>query len=216
MRMSSFVVLTVALSAMQASAETRSAQLLADAPKLALAATPRLLDAALGAADVQETPAVAGIGFAEHFTKGAVIGMGSTVVGTLIGAGLGVLSNNLIVAALCVALPNLIIPPLLTALLTQLIGNWDQPGRFNLGWPFVGALVVNAALYVVTSFVIAVPWTNVAALLLYSLVDGVLMSGASVGLMHLTENKKLAAPTVASFVPGVSETVLVPVMKVNL
>lgn len=217
MRMHSLFALAVALLAAQAGAETRAAHLLGDAPRLALGAAPRLLDGALGAADVKETPAgLEGIGFAEHFTKGAAIGVGSTVLGALVGAGLGALSNNLIVSVLAVGLSNLFIPPILTVLLAQLVGNWDSPGRFGFWLPLAGAFVVNAALYLVTSFVLAVPWTNVAALLLYSLADGVLMSGASVGLMHLTQQPKVAPPTVTSFVPGVSETTLVPLVKVAL
>jgi len=41
-----------------------------------------------------------------------------------------------------------------------------------------------------------------------------LMSGASVGLMHLTEKKQPA--TVTSFIPGVTDTTLVPLVKVSL
>lgn len=218
MRMHSLLALAVALAAAHAGAEPRAAHLLGDAPRLALGVAPRLLDGALGAAEVKkETPAaLEGIGFAEHFTKGAAIGVGSTVVGALLGAGLGALSNHLIVSVLAVGLSNLFLPPLLTVLLAQLVGNWDSPGRFGFWLPLAGAFAVNAALYLVTSFVLAVPWTNVAALLLYSLADGVLMSGASVGLMHLTQKKKEAPATVTSFVPGVADTTLVPLVKVAL
>jgi hypothetical protein len=59
-----------------------------------------------------------------------------------------------------------------------------------------------------------VPWTNPAALLIYSRVDGLLMGGASVGIMHLTEKKQTT--TISSFVPGVTDTMLVPMVKVNL
>lgn len=214
MRIPPVLALGVALGAAAASAQPRSAQLLADAPRAALAPSPRLLDGASGAADVTAAQAEA-LSFGEHFTKATAVGMASTATGVLLGAGLGMLSNNLVVSALLVALSNLVIPPLVTVLVAQLLGNWVSPGRFRFGLPFAAAFTLNAALYVASSLLVAIPWTNVAALLLYSLVDGLVMSGASVGLMHLTAQRQ-AAPTVASFVPGVSDTCLVPLARVSL
>ena len=207
------VPLAFALFAANTQAETRSARLLTDAPKLMLGASPHLLDAALGAADVKET-AVAGIGFGEHFAKTAAVGMASSVTGVLIGAGLGSLSNNLIGAAIPILLSNLFLPPILTVLAAMLVGNWEQAGRFSFWLPLAGAFVVNAAAYVIASLLLVVPWTNPIALLLYSLVDGLLMSGATVGVMHLTEKKQTTIVT--SFVPGVGDTMLVPLVKVSL
>ena len=255
------------LCAITASAQTRSARLLTDAPTVLLGATPRLLDAALAATDAGPStalrtnstdsgpftpsevegpstslrpngpaacsfevmcgeaapllgmngavPAVAGIGFGEHFGKTAAIGMASSVTGVLIGAGLGMLSNNLIAAAIPVLLANLFLPPVVTVLMAMLIGNWDSPGRFSFWGPAAGAFVVNAAAYVIASLFLVVPWTSPIALLVYSLVDGVLMSGVSVGIMHLTEKKKAPA-TITSFVPGVSDTAFVALTRVNL
>lgn len=204
------------LCAITASAQTRSARLLTDAPTVLLGATPRLLDAALAATDVKDTavPAVAGIGLGEHFGKTAAVGMASSVTGVLIGAGLGMLSNNLIAAAIPVLLANLFLPPVITVLMAMLIGNWDSPGRFGFWGPAAGAFVVNAAAYVIASLFLVVPWTSPIALLVYSLVDGVLMSGVSVGIMHLTEKK--APATITSFVPGVSDTAFVALTRVNL
>lgn len=207
-----FLVL-LAVTAAAAQAETRSARLLSDAPKVLLGATPRLLDAALAATDVKETVAER-IGFGEHFAKTTAVGMASSVTGVLIGAGLGALSNNLIAAAIPVLLANLFLPPVVTVLVAMLIGNWDSPGRFSFWLPLAGAFAVNAAAYVIASLLFVVPWTNPAALLLYSLIDGLLMSGASVGLMHATEKK--TPVTVTSFVPGVTDTLMVPMVKVNL
>ena len=207
-----FLVL-LAVTAATAQAETRSARLLSDAPKVLLGATPRLLDAALAATDVKETVAER-IGFGEHFAKTTAVGMASSVTGVLIGAGLGALSNNLIAAAIPVLLANLFLPPVVTVLVAMLIGNWDSPGRFSFWLPLAGAFAVNAAAYVIASLLFVVPWTNPAALLLYSLIDGLLMSGASVGLMHATEKK--TPVTVTSFVPGVTDTLMVPMVKVNL
>jgi hypothetical protein len=207
------VPLAFALFAANTQAETRSARLLNDAPKMLLGASPRLLDAALGAAEVKET-AVAGIGFGEHFAKTAAVGMGASVTGVLLGAGLGSLSNNLIGAAIPLLICNLFLPPVLTVLVAMLVGNWEQAGRFSFWLPLAGAFVVNAAAYLIASLVIGVAFTNPLGLLLYSLVDGILMSGATVGVMHLTEKKQTTMVT--SFVPGVSDTMLVPLAKVNL
>ncbi len=215
MKKLSVVPLVLALVAASAQAENRSATLLGDAPRLVLGATPRLLDAVLGAEEVKSTPAaVAGIGFGEHFGKTAAIGMASSVTGVLIGAGLGTLSNNLIGAAVPVLLANLFLPPVVTVLMAMLIGNWDSPGRFRFWGPVLGAFAVNAAAYAIASLLLVVPWTNPMALLLYSLVDGLLMSGATVGIMHLTEKK--APATITSFVPGVSDTTFISLSRVNL
>ncbi|MDP1824131.1 MAG: hypothetical protein Q8L48_12840 [Archangium sp.] len=213
MKTSLLVALVVALFAGHARAESRSAHLLGDAPKVLLGSTPRLLDSALAAADVKDTVA-ANIGFGEHFAKTSAVGMASSLTGVLLGAGLGVLSNNLIGAAIPVLLANLFLPPILTVLMAMLVGNWETPGRFGFWLPLAGAFVVNAAAYVIASLVLVVPWTNPAALLLYCLVDGLLMGGATVGIMHLTEKKKPG--TITSFVPGVSDTTFVSMMKVNL
>lgn len=214
MKKLSLVPLVVALFAGDAQAESRSAHLVGDAPKLLLGATSRLLDSALAAADVKDTLA-ANIGFGEHFAKTSAVGMASSLTGVLIGAGLGTLSNNLIGAAIPVLLANLFLPPILTVLVAMLVGNWDTPGRFGGFWlPLAGAFVVNAAAYVIASLFLVVPWTNPAALLLYCLVDGLLMGGTTVGVMHLTEKK--APATVTSFVPGVSDTTFVSMMKVDL
>ncbi len=207
--------LALVLCATSVFAENRSASLLSDAPRALLGATPRLLDAALGAEEVKSEPAaVAGIGFGEHFGKTAAIGMASSVTGVLLGAGFGVLSNNLVLALLPVALANLFLPPVVTVLMAMLIGNWDSPGRFTFWGPVAGAFVVNAAVYVIASLLMTVPWTSPVAVLAYSLVDGLLMSGATVGIMHLTEKKK--PETITSFVPGVSDTTFVSLTRVNL
>jgi hypothetical protein len=196
-----------------AQAENRSARLLSDAPQLLLGATPRLLDGALAATDVKEEVAQT-MGFGEHFAKTTAVGMASSVTGVLIGAGLGMLSNNIIGAAVPVLLANLFLPPVVTVLVAMLLGNMGSPGRFGFWLPLAGAFVVNAAAYVIASLFLVVPWTNPAALLVYSLIDGLLMSGASVGLMHATQKKQ--PTTVTSFVPGISDTTLVSMVKVNL
>ncbi|HEY1089152.1 MAG TPA: hypothetical protein VGE37_15715 [Archangium sp.] len=213
--MPKLVSLAVVLLAAHAFADGRSASLLGDAPRVALAAAPRLLEAAAGAPDVKQAPAaVEGIGYGEHFVKTSAVGVASTVTGVLLGAGFGALSNNLIAAAVPVLLMNLFVPPIITVLAAMLIGNWDTPGRFGFWLPMVGAFVVNAAAYVISSLLLVVPWTNPAALLAYAFIDGILMGGTTVGLMHLTQKKD--APVVKSFVPGVTDTTLVALMEVPL
>lgn len=201
--------LVLCATATAASAETRSARLLGDAPKVLLTATPRLL----GAADVKDT-VTKRMGFGEHLAKTAAVGVASSMTGVLIGAGLGVLSNNLIGAAIPVLLANLFLPPVVTVLVAMLLGNMNAPGRFGFWLPLAGAFAVNAAAYVLASLLFVVPWTNPAALLLYSLIDGLLMGGATVGIMHAAQKKETL--TVTSFVPGVTDTVMVSMVKVNL
>lgn len=207
------VPLAFALCASSALAESRSAHLLGDAPKLLLGASPRLLDAALGASD-HECHCEPRMGYGELFAKTSAVGLAASTAGVLIGAGLGALSNNLIAAAIPVLLANLFLPPVLTVLAAMLLGNWDSPGRFGFWLPVLGAFVVNAAAYVLASLVFGVAWTNPVALLLYTLVDGLLMSGATVGIMALAEKKTTGSVT--SFVPGVGDTTFVPLVKVGL
>ena len=204
---------SIIISSSSSSSSHPQVGILSDAPQLLLAATPRLLDSALAATDVKEEVAEK-MGFGEHFAKTTAVGMASSVTGVLIGAGLGTLSNNLIGAAVPVLLANLFLPPVVTVLVAMLLGNMGSPGRFGFWLPLAGAFVVNAAAYVIASLFLVVPWTNPAALLVYSLIDGLLMSGASVGLMHATEKKQTTI--VKSFVPGISDTTMVSMMKVNL
>jgi hypothetical protein len=69
------------------------------------------------------------------------------------------------------------------------------------------AFALHAALYVVVSLAlnIAISYATPLPLLLYTLVDSLLMTGGSVGLMHLTE-KKVATSAIPSVVPGVTDT----------
>jgi hypothetical protein len=206
--------LCLALLAATAGAEARLLSE-ADAPRVLLASAPRLLAPnVLGAAEVQAVSE--GIGYVEHLVKTSAIGLASSATGVLLGAGLGALSNNLIAAAVPVLLANLFFPPIVTVLVAQVLGNWKTPGRFGFWLPLAGAFVVNAAAYVIASLALVVPWTNPLALLLYTLVDGVLMGGTTVGLMHLTQKKPQATTTLPSFVPGVSDTAMVSLWRVSL
>lgn len=209
--MTKMLFLGALLVATTAAAEAR---LLDDAPKALLAVSPRLVERSLlGAAEVKA--AGPRMGYGEHFVKASAVGMASSAAGVVLGAGLGALSNNLIAAAIPVLLANLFLPPIVTVLVAQLLGNWHSPGRFGFWLPLAGAFVVNAAAYVIASLLLVVPWTNPVALLLYTLVDGVLMGGTTVGLMHLTQQKDKVT-TLPSFAPGVTDTTMVSLWRVNL
>lgn len=205
--------LAAALIAGAAFADGRSARLLDDTPRLALASAPRLVDTALG---VDVTKSTTPISYMEHLAKTTAAGVFATTAGVIVAYGLGTLSSTLIWTAIPVLLSHLFIPPVLTVLAALLMGNWDSPGRFGFWMPFAGTFLVNAAVFVVASLFLTVPWTNPVALLLYTLVDGLLMGGTTVGLMHLFEKKPAATATLRSFVPGVSDTNVVPLVKVAL
>ncbi|MFT3711098.1 MAG: hypothetical protein QM817_26010 [Archangium sp.] len=182
-----------------------SARLLSegDAPK----ASPSLSDAA---------PTTSDVGLGELFVKVSAVGVAASATGVVLGAGLGSLSNNLIGAAIPgLLIANLIFPPLVTVLAAVLMGNWHEAGRFGFWLPLLGAFLVNAAAVVVTSlaFNIAIGIANPLSLLIYAVIDGVAMSGATIGLMALTEKKKVT--TVRSFVPGVSDSTFVVLNEVK-
>jgi hypothetical protein len=93
-------------------------------------------------------------------------------------------------------------------------GEWT--GRHGFWGPLGVALGVNAVVYVLTSFLVPVSWANPLELLLYSLVDGVLMTGGAVGLMHLVPTAPRPTSSLPSFIPGVSDTVVVSLSEVKL
>jgi hypothetical protein len=165
------------------------------------------------------TPAAAPTGpsFGEHFGKTVGLGVLGATAGAVAGHLLGGLSNDLIGAAVPGALCNLLIGPVLTVVGALLAGNdgaWS--GRHGFWGPLGVALGINAVVYVVTSFVLPVGWADPLALLLYSLVDGVLMTGGAVGLMHLVDTAPRATASLPSFVPGVSATAVVVLSEVKL
>jgi hypothetical protein len=211
------LVVLLTLVALPALAQGRAARLLdaGDAPALAQAEGGGSAVHLVPQGDVAAADA-AGPGYGEHFIKTLAVSVFATGGGAVVGALLGPLSNNLIVAAISAVLPNLIIGPLLTALAAVLVGNGGAyEGRYGFWGAFGISAGLNAVVLIVTSFVLnAVPWANPAALLLYSLVDGLLMTGGSVSLMHLTGPKPVSA-VLPSFVPGVSDTQVVSVGKVE-
>lgn len=204
--------LALTLIASSGQARPRAARLLSDAPTQQLAVPQALQAESANLVPIHRAPAPIGLGVHLLTTWGA--GTVGSVAGVLVGAGLGSLSNSLIGAMIPVLLSNLFLPPLIAVLGAVLVGNWDAPGRFGFWLPLAGAFAVNAAVAIITSLMVVMPWTNPVALLLYGLVDGALMSGATVGVMRVAQAEP--APTLKSFVPGVSDTTVVPVAKVSL
>jgi len=198
---------TLALMAVMLAAPALAGPLLGDAPV-------RFQGASLGLGASEVTPQKAGIGFGEHFGKTSAIGVASVTAGSLIGAGFASLGITL-AGPVIGMLFNVFLAPIVTTLMAQFIGNYASPGRFGFWLPLLGAFVVNLGAFLLTSFVIGVAWSNPAGMLVYSLITGLLMSFTSVGIMHLTETK-VAAPTITSFVPGVTDTQFIPLAKVAL
>jgi hypothetical protein len=153
------------------------------------------------------------VAFGSLFLKTAGVGVLASTSGILIGAGLGMLSNSLVFAALPLLLANLFLPPVVTVLVAMLMANGVDSRRFGFWLPALGAFAVNAVAFLFASLVVAVPWTSPAALLAYVLVDGLLMGSATVGVMALTEKKPMVV--VKSFVPTLSDTSFVSLMKVS-
>jgi hypothetical protein len=169
----------------------------------------------LGADDQVAAALTPAPSFGVHFAKTFAVGVGASATGVVVGNLLGRLSNNLYAALLPAALSNLFIGPVLTVLAAVLIGNDGAPGRYGFWGPLGVAFGLNLVQFVVVSlFFDAVAWSNPVAMLLYTLVDGLLMSGGSVGLMHLLE-KRPTVTTLPSFVPGISDTQFVSMTKVE-
>jgi hypothetical protein len=195
--------------AQSATEPARSAHLLdaADGSALAMAA-PSMAQLAPQASDVSGSEAfLPGPAYGVHFAKTFGAGVVGSTAGVLLGTALGQLSNDLIWSALPVLLSNLFVGPIVTVLVAMLVGNDGSSGRYGFWGPVGVAFALNAALYVVVSLAlnVAVSYATPLPLLLYTLVDSLLMTGGSVGLMHLTE-KKVASSAIPSFIPGVTDT----------
>lgn len=197
-------------------ATASAARLLDEEVRLVPASAPFSLTRATLASEGVAADATPAIGFGEHFGKTLGLGVFASTAGVLLAVPLGMLSNALL-GQLPALLVSLLAGPALTTLGAWLIGNHGDSGRYGYWGAFGVTFLVHLAVFVVTSLAlpVSVAWSNPVSLLLYSLVDGLLMSGTSVGFMHLFPNKKkVAAPTVTSFVPGVTDTAFVPMSSV--
>jgi hypothetical protein len=188
-----------------------SVRLLDDAPRRAV--LPSVLGAPDAPSSITVAPTSAGLDFGTHFGITLVPSIFASTAGVVLAWALGGLSNTLLGAIIPALLAHLLVGPGLTALVALLVGN-DKESRFGFWGPAAGAFLIHAATFLVASLLLVVPWTNPVALLAYTAIDGVLMAGASVGLMHLFP-KKVAAAELRSFVPGVSETRVLPMATLH-
>jgi hypothetical protein len=153
----------------------------------------------------------------DHFARTLLAGIFSSTAGVLTSVAVGALSNSLLGAALPVLLIQLLLPPVLTTLAALFFGNFRDPGRFSFWLPALGTFLLHGALFVVTSLAFVLPWSNPISLLAYTVIDGVLMSGSSVGLMHLFQRSAASkVSTLRSFVPGVTDTNVVSLWRTDL
>ncbi|MGQ0508710.1 MAG: hypothetical protein ACT4TC_25700 [Myxococcaceae bacterium] len=145
---------------------------------------------------------------------GVTLGAGVVSVPLALGLAtwLGSLSNSLIWSALPSLLSMALIPPTLTTLVAWWLGNWVNPGRFGFWAPWVVSCAVNVVALIVGGFAgisVGVP----VRLLLFSVIDGVLVGGASAATMRLWAER--ARPPIPSFSPGISPTHVVTLGKVS-
>lgn len=146
--------------------------------------------------------------FGLHFGVAAGAGVLAVPLGFGLASLLGNLSNSLIPTAILGLLPMGLVAPLITAFSAWLFGNWnlrEADGRFSFWWGFAAAAIVHIAATVVGGFM-GVSLAGVPGLLLFSAVDGVLMSAAAVGAQRLFR----PAPTIPSTIPAVSATSVLP------
>jgi hypothetical protein len=193
-----------------------AARWLDEEARLVSAAAPVSLASAALAADGLTAGAAPTIGFGQHFAKTLGLGVFASTAGVLLAVPLGMLSNAL-VGQLPALLVSLLAGPALTTLGAWLVGNHGDAGRYGYWGAFGVTFLVHLAVFAVTSLAlpVAVAWSNPVSLLVYSLVDGLLMTVSAVGFMHLFPDRKpVAAPTVTSFLPGVTDTAFVPLSSV--
>jgi hypothetical protein len=212
------LVALLAMIALPALAQGRAARLLdtSDAPLLALAPTGSALHLLPGAVEVTATHQ--GPGYGEHFVKTYAASLIGSTAGTVLAGALGPAAITLIGTAIPFLLAQVLVGPIITVLAAMLVGNEGHfSGRYGFWLAWGAATVLHLATYLVASLALATPvgWTNPVAMLVYTLVDGLLMTGGAVGTMHLAAPKPVAA-VLPSFVPGVSETQVIALGKVDL
>jgi hypothetical protein len=203
------VLFVTALFAVPSLAE-RSARLLTDDAPLVAALAPSAAALAMHAADEVAAQHDDRPSFGLHLAKTFPVGVLSSAVGVMVGTLLGPLSNNLIVALLPVALGQLIVPPVLTVLAAMLFG----PEGSGFWLPLAPTFVLHAAATVIAWLLLTVSVSNPVSMFLFSVVDGLIMSASSVGMMQLLA-KRPPATALPSFVPGVTDTQVASMMKLE-
>lgn len=153
------------------------------------------------------------LGIGEHFGVTLLPAVFASTTGVALAVALEGLSNTLVGVAVPAMLSHLLVGPVLTTLVAMLVGN-DHGDHYGFWGGAAAAFLLKAATFAVASLV-GVTWSNPVHLLLYTLVDGLLMTAGSVGMMRLLP-KKVATAELPSFVPGVSGTQLVSLSTVEL
>lgn len=204
------VLLSLALLSMQASA----ARLLlpedlpaATGPASVVTPEPAVVDPSLGKAP----------SFGVHFGVAAGVGAVGVPLGFLLANLLGNLNIYLIPTAIFGLVPMGLVAPVMTALAAWMFGNWnlrESDGRYSFWLGFAAAAIVHIAATVVAGF-LGVSLAGIPGLLLFSVVDGVAMSAATVGVQRFFRRPPAAAVELRSFVPAVSATTFVPLSSVS-
>lgn len=134
-------------------------------------------------------------------------------VGQVLASLIGNLSINLIATAIPSLLIMGLVAPTLTALAGWLFGNMNFFGRDDKPYPFVVPWLIGVAVHIAALVIGGFAGVSVgvpAGLFLFALADGFALSSATVGFMHLLQRKPPQAAALRSFVPGVSDTTVVP------
>ncbi len=155
--------------------------------------------------------------FGLHFGVAAGAGLIGAPVGFLLANLLGNLSISLIPTAILGLVPMGLVAPAFTAIAAWLFGNWnltDADGKFSFWLGFAAAAIVHIAATVIAGFV-GVSLAGIPGLILFSVIDGAAMGGATVGTMRFFRKAPAATATVMpSFVPNVSATTMVPLTTI--
>jgi hypothetical protein len=155
--------------------------------------------------------------FGLQFGVAAAAGFLGAPVGFLLANMLGNLNIYLIPTALFGLLPMGLVAPAFTALAAWFFGNWnlaEADGRFGFWGGFAAATIVHIAATVIAGFV-GVSLAGIPGLILFSVIDGVAMSGAAVGTMRFFRKPPATVSAVLpSFIPGVSATTVMPLTSI--
>jgi hypothetical protein len=160
-----------------------------------------------------ENASIKAPGYVPQFGVAFATGFVAVPFGQWLAQAVGNLSVNLIGAAIPSLLIMGFLAPTLTTLAAWAFGNWHFFGRGDRPFPFLvpwlAATGLHIAALVVGGFlgVTLFPGTLFA----FAVVDSLLMSGGSVGLMQLLKRQSTARPaTLSASAPGVSPTHFVP------
>ncbi len=156
-----------------------------------------------------------------HFLVASGIGMLAVPTSIMFASFLGglplTIAGSDLASLLLSGLPALLVmgflAPAIVTFFAYAHGQLTDPGRYHFGAAFWLTSLVNIVALVVGGSLglsVGVP----LRLVLFSVVDGLLLGGTSVGVMHLFETKAPAVAAVPSFVPGVLETRVVPFAQV--